>query len=84
MQFALKFNSVRKENAMKIRHISGIKIGTVEHIENQTGRTLIALGVAEEIKLPPRGSDGWLDARKELSDVPHGLGPRTSLATERS
>jgi len=60
---------------MKIRHISGLKIGTVEHIENQTGRTLIALGVAEEIKLPARGSEGWLAARKELSDAIHAPGP---------
>ena len=53
---------------MKIRHLpTSPKAGLVEHIENTVGRTLIALGHAEEIKMPPYGAKGWLEARLEQS-----------------
>jgi hypothetical protein len=41
--------------------------GTIEHIENGTGRVLIALGHAEEVKLPRRSSPDWLRERLEQS-----------------
>jgi hypothetical protein len=53
---------------MKIRHLpTSPKAGLEEHIENTVGRTLIALGHAEEVKLPARGSSGWLEQRLEQS-----------------
>jgi len=35
---------------MKIRHVSGPKSGIVEHVNNTIGSTLIAAGLAEQIK----------------------------------
>jgi hypothetical protein len=52
---------------MKIKHINSPKAGIVEHIRNDVGLTLVAAGLAEEVALPPRGSAGWLAARKEQS-----------------
>jgi len=60
---------------MKVRHLSGPKAGQSEHIENTVGRTLIALGVAVEEKLPPRSSAGWLTARNELANLPRTPDP---------
>jgi hypothetical protein len=34
---------------MKIKFIAGPKTGTIEHLDNQTGKTLIASGFAEEV-----------------------------------
>jgi hypothetical protein len=60
---------------MKIRYTDlSAKAGQVTHIENGTGKVLIALGQAEEVKLPPRGSAGWLEQRNEqakLAGPPH-------------
>jgi hypothetical protein len=52
---------------MKIKFINpnNQKFGTVQHIENTTARTLIALGEAEEVRMPKRGDVGWLEARQE-------------------
>lgn len=52
---------------MKVKFVNpnNKKFGTTEHIENTTGRTLIALGECEEVALPARGSAGWLAARNE-------------------
>ena len=52
---------------MKIKHINSPKAGTVEHIRNDVGRTLVAAGLAEEVALPPRVSKEWLAARLEQS-----------------
>jgi len=61
---------------MKVRFVNpnNRKFGTEEHVENTAGRTLIALGECEEVKLPPRGSADWLAARNELAKAQVGKG----------
>jgi hypothetical protein len=60
---------------MKIRYTeTSPRAGQVEHIENTVGKTLIALGHAEEMKLPRRGDPDWLAERNEqatLATAPH-------------
>jgi hypothetical protein len=50
---------------MKIQFVAGPKSGTTEHIDNQTGRTLIASGFALEVPPAPRGTNAWL---KEMAE----------------
>jgi hypothetical protein len=52
---------------MKIRHLSGPKANTTEHVNNVIGQTLVTMGAAEEIRLPERGSPDWLEQRLSLS-----------------
>ena len=51
---------------MKIRYAAShpTKAGLTEHINNLVGQTLIALGQAEAVPLPARGSAGWLEERQ--------------------
>jgi hypothetical protein len=68
MKVAPQFNPVRmRKHAMKVKFTNpnNKKFGTTEHIENTTGRTLIALGECEEVCAPLRTSPDWLAWRKE-------------------
>jgi hypothetical protein len=56
-----------KETIMKIRHLSGPKANTTEHINNIVGQTLIALGQAEQLPLPRYGTQEWIDERNRQS-----------------
>jgi hypothetical protein len=50
---------------MKVKFVNpnNKKFGSTEHIENTTGRTLIALGECEEVPAIRRGEKGWLEER---------------------
>jgi len=68
---------------MKVKFVNpnNKKFGTTEHIENTTGRTLIALGECEEVVMPVRGSKGnsWLEARLEQSRLAGPPGPHDTV-----
>src|SRR5271168_4138505 len=63
---------------MKVKFLFGPKSGATEHINNQTGATLIAAGLAEEVPLPPRGTSGWLEAMAEQEAQRVAALPKTS------
>ncbi len=42
------------------------KSGQTEHVSQQVGQTLIAAGFASLVPLPPRGTNAWLAAIKEI------------------
>jgi hypothetical protein len=50
---------------VKFTNPTNKKFGTIEHIENTTGRTLIALGECEAVPDPRRGTNEYLAWRKE-------------------
>jgi hypothetical protein len=67
---------------MKIKYLaSSPKNGTVEHVRNDVGLTLIAAGFAETVPLPKRGSPGWLEARQEQSALATGPSAGDAVAS---
>jgi hypothetical protein len=74
-RLALNDNSERLENIMKIRYTdpnNKTLYGTTAHLLVETARVLIALGQAEEVPIPARGTNEWIEWRMEKSALASG------------
>jgi hypothetical protein len=74
-RLALNVNSERLEHIMKIRYTdpnNKTLYGTTAHLLVETARVLIALGQAEEVPIPARGTNEWIEWRMEKSRMATG------------